>query len=173
MWTPRNPWSRARKVVRIAVGSGARARMVRSDHIGARQAAVARGGAHDDALPSRQRRTSIGGGEPRQRAVDEAGVGAGQVRCSQTESSHHPGAEVLDDDIRVPAQIEGRLPTCVLSEIEDDPALATVQVGIRQAREAGTLRWIDMDHVRAVLGQELSEQGPSHVLAEVDDSNSL
>lgn len=133
------------------------------------QPAIARRGAHHDALPRRYRCPGVVGGEARQRAVDHAGVRRGRVVRAEAEASHHPRAEVLHHYIRGADQVQADASVLVLSEVEGDALLSAVEEGVGQTGRLWPTRCVNVHHLGAVLGEQRREQGTRDIVAEVDD----
>ena len=108
----------------------------------------------------------------------------GQFLRSDTEPFGDTGAEALDDDIRFGDQGDGLLSFVIAREVEGDAALAAVDrvevravaVHKRRAPRAGVvagIRLLDLDDVRAELGEGHRRVRPGEQPGEVDDPDAV
>jgi len=88
---------------------------------------------------------------------------------AQPQSVLHTAAHAVDQHIGGVDQRERALPTLIGSQVEHDPVLAPVPH--REARHPPrpvAARRLDLHDVRAVVGEELTDQRPGHALAQLD-----
>ena len=134
-----------------------------------------------DGVVSRPLTVGPGRSEPGDRAVDQPRVDAPQGLPAEPEVVHRPGLEVLDQDVAPTHEIQDqRLPPGML-EIDRDASLPPVdreEVGGLAVGRAGrgplpavvaALRVLDLDHLGAVVPEDLGRERSRHDAGEVDD----
>jgi hypothetical protein len=115
--------------------------------------------------------------ETRHRAVHQAGLLAAQVIAAQPEAIHHAGPKTLQHDIRAQREAASNTARFRLLHVQAKPALVAVDAGegagqavladrAHRARPVAARR-LDLDDIRALVGQELAAIGPGHALAEI------
>ena len=125
----------------------------------------------DDALVGRVPGIGTASTPTAHRAVDEAGIVERQRRVVRTEIRRLPGAERGDDDVGA-----GREPVEALAapggpEVEFDAALAA-QPHRRGGESAERIaaRPLDLDHLRAKVGEHHRREAARRPVAEIDHS---
>jgi hypothetical protein len=100
-------------------------------------------------------------------------MGPQKLSGTETQFVHDTWTEVLDNDIRPSAQFARCIPVPVTREVEIDTSFAAVEVSVRQPRQPGACRRVDMHDIGTVLRQELGGERARDVLAEIDDANAV
>ena len=121
--------------------------------------------------------------EARDRAVDEAPVHRAKGLVSQTEVVHRSRLEVLDEDVTPADEVDDERPPARVLQIDGDAPLAAVdreEVGSLAVGRAGRgpvpavvapSRVLDLDHLGAVVAQDLGGERTGDDAREVDDAD--
>jgi hypothetical protein len=115
--------------------------------------------------------------------IDQLRIDGAQIVVAELQAPHRGRADVADDDVGVLAQPQQRVAPFRPLEVEHDRALVTVELQIDGAhpRIAHRLaaahhvavRRLDLDHVGAVVGQNLRRVRSHDDGREVDDAQAL
>ena len=81
----------------------------------------------DDLVHRRSARPWSGPPKTADRTVDDARIGGADRLIAKPELLHGPGAEILDDDISRPRQLEGGGLARVALQVEHDAALVAIE----------------------------------------------
>ena len=112
----------------------------------------------------------VGRRESGQRKVDQARMSPRDHLRAEAEAVHHPRAEVLDHHVGGGDQPPGGRQAGLALQVQFNPRLAAVVHRIGGLAGAGSPRAgpVDLDHLRALVGQQHAGQRPGDVVAEVD-----
>ena len=122
-----------------------------------------------------------GRAEAGDRAVDQPGVDGAQRLPAEPEVVHRPGLEVLDQDVAPSGEIEDQRLAPRVLEVDRDAPLASVDreevrglaVGRAGRRPlpavVSALRMLDLDHLGAVVAEDLGRERSRDDTREVDD----
>ncbi len=124
-----------------------------------------------------------GRAEPRERGDHEARVAALQNVGTEPFRGHPTGAEVLDHRVRAVDEPQEDLAPLRMADVERDRALAAIHVLERERRVplgrgavaivvAGT-RPLDLDDVRAEIGEHRRREGPRDHPGQVEDAQAF
>src|SRR5215831_4078988 len=114
----------------------------------------------------------------RDRTVDDRGIELGHRRIVEPEPRHDARPKLLDDDIRAFDQGLQPGPFSSVFEVDGDAALAAIEQRKASAvvppfggtaAHLLTARRLDLDHLRARLGQQQRRQRPRQQGREVED----
>ncbi len=119
--------------------------------------------------------------ETADRADDDARVACGERLVREAELGHHAGAEALDDDVGFLDHREERVASRGRFEIERDRSLAAID-GEEATAHSALGRWeradviaearvLDLDDVRAHVGEDHREKWPRQEPREIEDSD--
>ena len=112
------------------------------------------------------------------RAIDQARIDRRERRMAEPEALHHARAKLLDQHIRGSQQRHQACPRAVRFEVDSDAPLAAIEqrkAGARRAEprlvgaQLVACRPLDLDHLRAGLGQNQAGERSGQQRAEVDD----
>ena len=103
--------------------------------------------------------------------IDEARVPRAEIRITDAESLGDAAAEVLQHDVGLVDELPENLEAFGLLEIEEDAALAAVDVVV--AQNGLHVRAVDADHVGAEFGERAATGGAGEDDAEVYDFDAL
>jgi len=121
--------------------------------------------------------------EAADRGVDQARIDGRQGLIAQAHPVHHAGAEVLHHRVGAGDQLAQQLPALGLLQVDDDAALVAVAGGEEAAvlvlGVVGAVRAalaeevaagrLDLDHLGAMIGQQLGAERAGHGVAQVDN----
>ena len=112
----------------------------------------------------------VGRCEARQRQVDQARMPLGDHVRAETEPVHHARPEVLDHHVGGGDQAPGGGAPGLALQVQLQPRLAAVVHRIRGVAGIGApgAGPVDLDYLRALVGQQHAGQRPRDVVAEVD-----
>ena len=114
--------------------------------------------------------------------VDEVLAQPSQRLVVDAEALRHAGAGVDHEDVEARREAAQRFARCLLTQVEDDAALAAVERVEELAlvrREAGepprriAARRLDLHHFRAEVGEVLGAVGPDDVRAHLEHAHAL
>src|SRR3989442_5544468 len=137
----------------------------------------------EDVLPALGRvwaRAAVAGAD----GIDDARVDLPQSRIAEVEPLHHPGAEVVHDNVGSFDEVAHHLPSGLAPEVHLDAPLVAVQaeehrvVGAcrildRPAREIPGAGALDLDDIGAEIAKRLGADGAKLYLGEIDDADAL
>jgi len=142
------------------------------------------GHAHDAAQPLGHQietavaRVGTGLAEPGDRAIDQAGVDLAERVVVDAQPGGHPHPVVLDHHVGPFGQLVDRVPGLRVLQVQDNAALVAVylreaggfalDVGSHLARIVAARRLLDLDHVRAKVGQHHGAIGAGHDLGKIE-----
>ena len=112
----------------------------------------------------------VGRCEARQRQVDQARMPLGEHVRAETEPVHHARPEVLDHHVGGGDQAPGGGAPGLALQVQLQPCLAAVVHRIRGVAGIGapSAGPVDLDYLRALVGQQHAGQRPRDVVAEID-----
>ena len=124
-----------------------------------------------------------GAPEPRKRAVDQPRIVRAKIFISKTETLHHAWRKILDQNIGCPQQPPQDPGTTGGFQIDDHTALVAIHhqegrclvTDLRGHGRAGVValwRFLDLDHIRAHVGEHERARRPSHDMGEINDFQS-
>ncbi len=171
-------------------------RIEADDAIGDRQRHIARLAAADAADQPGDRRDALDevviGGPARirpalavahQAHVDDAGIGRAHVVSPEFEPAHRRRADVVHEDVGVAAQFQHGVAPGRLLHVEHHAALVAVDLQIDRAHAGAAHRAagahdvargrLDLDHVGAVVAEDLGRERPHQHGRHVDDAHAL
>src|SRR6266849_4320998 len=125
--------------------------------------------------------------EAADRGIDDASVALAQGLVGEPQAFHHPGAIILDHDLRGFDQLEKNGAALRPLEVERDRGLVAVdaleiagegaQLVARMERtdlpRAVAFERLDLDHFGALVGEHHGAERPGQHLGEVDDAQAL
>ena len=140
--------------------------------------------AHGLADRAEARLIAVGAGlpEPRQAQHDQPGIFRGQALVTQAPFFQRAGTEILDHDVRIPcharhdllafgsAQIDGHRFLVAVLHI---PPQRRALVELAPFAQGIAIRRLDLDHLGAELGEELSGKGARNELPQLQHLYSL